>query len=109
MYPWLTPVLLAIWQTIELYLGWKKPMDAGSGPQLLWRILCTIQIRLANRKNKGAPVMATNPNARAVSVTVDGPTYDILALGVDVIKKVLSGEKPQQVVQEELGVILAQV
>lgn len=103
--PWLTPALLVIWQTLELYLGLKKPMDAGSIPQLLYRILQY----LLTRKTKGFTQMATNPNARSIPVTVDGPTYDVLAIGVDIVRKALSGDKPQQIAQEELGAVMAQL
>lgn len=53
--------------------------------------------------------MATNPNARSIPVTVDGPTYDVLAIGVDIVRKALSGDKPQQIAQEELGAVMAQL
>lgn len=110
-YPYFWAVMATLWQTAELYLGLKKPMDAGSVPQLLWRILCTIQIRLQGTKvPKGATTMASaNPNVIIVSVLVDGPTWNAGGTLVDSAKKLLAGEKPQQVMQEELGPILAQM
>ena len=106
-YPWITPALLVIWQTIELYLGFKKPMDAGSVPQLLYRLLQRIFSKKTNDL-KGASTMA-NPNAITISVTVDGPTWTAGGTIVDAAKKFEAGEKPPQILQEELGPLLGQM
>lgn len=51
--------------------------------------------------------MSANPNARNVTVTVDGPTFDLGSLLVDVVKKLASGEKPAQVAGEEIAQAMA--
>jgi hypothetical protein len=99
-YPWLAPVGLVIWELIEIWLGVLKPMDAGSIPQLMWNFILHL-------KRKGAQHMANNPNARALSVTVDGPTYDALGVLVTVVEKLAAGEKPQAVATEEIGQAMA--
>lgn len=105
-YPYAWAVILALWQTAELYLGVKKPADAGSVPQLLYRFLQ----RIVSPKPKGATqVSTTNPNAITVSVVVDGPTWNAGAELNVAGKKIIAGEKPQQVLAEELGPVLAQM
>lgn len=103
--PYAWAVILALWQTAELYLGVKKPADAGSVPQLLYRFLQ----RIFSPKPKGATEVSTNANAITVSIVVDGPTWNAGGTLVDAGTKLLASEKMPQVVQEELGPILAQM
>lgn len=108
--PYFWAVMATLWQTTELYLGLKKPMDAGSVPQLLWRMLCTIQLRFTKTKPKeGAIPMPTNPNAISVSVSVDAATWNLGATILDAADKVLAGEKPPQILAEEIGPVMAQM
>lgn len=112
--PKVAAALLIAWQTAEVYLGLKKPMDAGSIPQLLCRLVQYIVsvvrrapgIQPAGREN---PMTSANPNARPITTDVDGPTYDALGIVVEAIQKLASGESPQQVVQEEMGKAFALV
>lgn len=99
--PYLTASGLVLWQVVEIWLGVKKPMDAGSVPQLLW----TLIQRVHQKVTKGVPVMP-NPNAVAVQVNVDKPVSDLLSALEDVILKLAAGEKPQQVAQEEIGALM---
>ena len=108
----LHPMLYAVVSTLltlalEAVIGEKRPLDAASLLKLLW-VICT---RLFQRTtSKGAPsVPTTNPNAIAVTVMVDGPTWNAGATIVDAAKKFKAGEKAQQVLAEELGPLLAQM
>lgn len=100
-------ILYLLTLALEAYLGKTQPLGAASTFALSWKLIQ--QLLAYFHKPKGATSMSTNPNARTISVTVDGPTYDALGLGVDVIKKVLSGEKAQQVATEELGAVMTQL
>ena len=99
-HPFFAALGLVLWELTEIWLGVLKPMDAGSIPQLLWKLILRWKI-------KGEAHMPANPNARSLNVNVDGPTYDALGLIVDAVKKLAAGEKPQQVATEEIGQALA--
>lgn len=103
--PYFWSVLAVLWQIAELYLGLKKPMDAGSLPQLLYRLLQRVFSRKSTQK--GAPPMpSANPNVITISVTVDKPTYDALGVVVSLINGIAAGQKPQEALTNALPAIM---
>lgn len=107
--PYFWAVMAAIWQTTELYLGVKKPMDAGSVPQLLYKFLQHIFTKKKTPTTGDTTMTSTsaNPNIRHLDVVVDGPTYDALGVVVALVKGVAAGQKPQEAVAAALPQILA--
>lgn len=99
--PYLAAAGLVLWQVVEIWLGVKKPMDAGSIPQLIW----TFIQRFHRKITKGAPIMA-NPNAVVVTVNIDKPVQDVCLAVKDIFLKLQASEKPQQVAQEEIGTLM---
>ncbi len=98
--PYVTAAGLVLWQVIEIWLGVKKPVDAGSIPQLIWNLLQRFRTKI---KTKGATVMPTNPNATSVCMDLDKPVTDLFNAINDALKKIQAGEKPQQVATEVVG------
>lgn len=90
-----TYIAAALWGTVEIYLGIKRPMDSGTLPQLLWKLIT----RFRKQPQEVAPV-PTNPNPNAISlqVVVDGPTYRALGVVTDMIKAITSGQDAKEAV-----------
>lgn len=99
-------VAWALYAILELVIGEKKPLGAPSSLRLVWEVLARTFLK---EKPKGALVTTTNPNAITVSVVVDGPVYTAGGTILESTQKILAGEKPQQVITEELGPVMAQL
>lgn len=102
LWPLLSALVVALWHMVELMLGVVTPEEAGWLPVTLKSNLGRI-FEWFSKKKEVSPVSSKNPNAITIQVDVDKPTYDALGIIVEATGKVLSGEKPQLIAQEEIG------
>lgn len=106
IWPVLTALGMILWHTIELMLGVVTPEEVGWLPVTLKSNLGRI-FQWFSKPKVVSPMTSKNPNITTLSVDVDKPTYDAIGILIDVTQKLLSGEKPQIVAQEELGTAMA--
>lgn len=98
-YPWFLTILTTLGGTAEIYLGIKRPMDAGTLPVLLYRLLQ----RLFS-KTKGAPVpiqSQTTPIAKE--------TNDVVVLVLNLARDFKAGLKSGDMVGKEVGTLMTAV